>query len=988
MTTRTYRLTGLACAILAACCGCQGNKQLAQIEASYGLLLYVSPTGNDQHNGHAAQATAAGADGPFATLERARDEIRAIKAAGGLPPGGVCVILLAGRHERQTPFVLGEDDSGTAAAPICYRALPGAAVHLSGGRLVAGLAPVSDDALRQRLPPAARDHVRQLDLAAVGISGIGDYAVNPEHAVQLRIARADMQGEYTMGSIPPRQDDPLPERMELFWNDRPMEIARGPNADHVTVAEPLGENTRNVRGFISHVEGIFRYDGDYPQRWAGEPDAYVCGSWARDWAEQRHRIDKHDLAQRIISVAKPYHTYGYAKNKWFYGFNILAELDQPGEWYVDRASNTLLFWPPADADGATRLELSAAPRLIELTGVKHLSIRGIILEAARASAITMRDCVDCHVVGCTIRNVGCHAVVIEDGRDNSVAGCDLYNLGGGGVYLVGGDRKTLTPCNHAAINNHIHHYGRWDRMYRPAVALSGVGMRVAHNLIHDAPHAAIIFGGNDHVIEFNEIHSVCYESNDCGAIYAGRCWAIRGHVIRNNYLHHINGRKGLPCKGIYLDDSFAAAEVVGNVFHQVTFPIFLGGGRDNLFANNLFIDCPSSIYIDARALGWQKPHVDGRIKEAREKGTLRGIRFQEPPYSTRYPQLLTLLDDEPFYPKGNVITGNIFWRGNGEHITRMTHGQPISDRWWLVIDSKDPHVKEVITVENNLVDQDPRCVNAATGDFALRDDSPAQSIGFKPIPFAQIGLVNDDTRASWPALHRPRVMPAPPTPMRLILANTPPPAAKKSLRSGPPPVLTVPKTTSAPAIDGAITSAEWPTDGTCAIMPLDKSLYHEPVKFTSTAWLRHDGKALYIAVANDTDPQKPLVTDKRWAGSDAVEIALRFLREDEAEPQPTIVLRAYPNGRFESSGEARAPADLIQAAQRLCTVATAVASPSRWNAEFSVPLALFSDALAPNPRIACNISARKIADDSWAMWQGTGALTWETDKAGILDLAP
>ncbi|NLE56531.1 MAG: hypothetical protein GX617_16455, partial [Lentisphaerae bacterium] len=150
----------------------------------------------------------------------------------------------------------------------------------------------------------------------------------------------------------------------------------------------------------------------------------------------------------------------------------------------------------------------------------------------------------------------------------------------------------------------------------------------------------------------------------------------------------------------------------------------------------------------------------------------------------------------------------------------------------------------------------------------------------------------------------------------------------------------------------------------------------------------HDGKALYIAIANDTDPQKPLVTDKRWAGSDAVEIALRLLREDEAEPQPTIVLRAYPDGRFESSGEARAPADLIQAAQRLCTVATAVASPNRWIAEFSVPLALFSDALAPNPRIACNISARKIADDSWAMWQGTGALTWETDKAGILDLAP
>ena len=49
--------------------------------------------------------------------------------------------------------------------------------------------------------------------------------------------------------------------------------------------------------------------------------------------------------------------------------------------------------------------------------------------------------------------------------------------------------------------------------------LDGVGNRVAHNLIHHAPHQAIGFGGNDHVIEFNEIHNVCYESNDAGAIY-------------------------------------------------------------------------------------------------------------------------------------------------------------------------------------------------------------------------------------------------------------------------------------------------------------------------------------------------------------------------------------------------------------------------------------------------------------------------------------
>jgi molybdopterin-containing oxidoreductase family membrane subunit len=55
----------------------------------------------------------------------------------------------------------------------------------------------------------------------------------------------------------------------------------------------------------------------------------------------------------------------------------------------------------------------------------------------------------------------------------------------------------------------------------PAVILSGVGHRVSHNVIQDHPHCAILFSGNEHRIEYNEIHSVCYESNDAGAIYSG-----------------------------------------------------------------------------------------------------------------------------------------------------------------------------------------------------------------------------------------------------------------------------------------------------------------------------------------------------------------------------------------------------------------------------------------------------------------------------------
>jgi hypothetical protein len=58
-----------------------------------------------------------------------------------------------------------------------------------------------------------------------------------------------------------------------------------------------------------------------------------------------------------------------------------------------------------------------------------------------------------------------------------------------------------------------------------------------------------------------------------------------------------------------------------------------------------------------------------------------------------------------------------------------------------------------VTIENNLVDVDPKLVNQAAGDFQLRNDSPAWKMGFKRIPFEKIGLYEDENRASWPVEH-------------------------------------------------------------------------------------------------------------------------------------------------------------------------------------------------------------------------------------------
>ena len=618
-------------------------------------------------------------------------------------------------------------------------------------------------------------------------------------------------------------------------------------------------------------------------------------------------------------------------------------------------AGVLYFWPPRPVDQAT-VEVSMAPRLVTMTGTAHVTLRGLVFECARGTAVAMDKATRCRVVACTLRNLGMHAVTVTDGTENGVVGCDMHGMGAGGVYLVAGDRRTLVPAGHYAENNHIHHYGRWDRMYRPAIVFSGVGLRASHNLIHDAPHSAVIFGGNDHLIECNEIHSVCYESNDCGAIYAGRDWTIRGHVIRHNYLHHLYGRGGKVCRTIYLDDSFAAASVTGNVFYQTTYSIFLGGGRDNLFENNVFVDCPDALHIDARGLGWQKPHIDGRLKEVAEKGTLRGIKFREPPYSTRYPELLSLIEDEPMYPKGNVVRRNIFWPGTGENIRRQAGGTEPKDTWW---DHIEQRIRHLVTVEDNLVNVDPKFVDEAGCDFQLRPDSPAWQLGFERIPVEEIGLCRDADRASWPAVHAPRPLP----PSIPKPAAAPPAPVRRSFRTGPPPVLVVPR-------------------GAPEAMRIERGLYHEPAGPPSFAWFAHDGELLHVTLRNEVDPAKPLVLGQRWAKGDAVELALRNGSDGDA---PILVLRGYPDGRFESSAEANAPAETVRRAGEAVAFAARIQDAAIWTAEYRVPLALLG--VAPGERVACNVSVRKSAGPTWVMWQGTGGLTWEVAKGGFLELA-
>lgn len=674
--------------------------------ASVGEEYWVSTTGNDADVGTKEK--------PFGTLARARNAVRKAKESG-LPQGGVTVWLRGGVYRMDKTFELDAQDSGTAGAPVVYRSAPGEEVRLVGGRQVPSSAfkPATDREVLKRLGPSADGKVLQVNLKAVGIADYG------------KLTRR--------GGI---ERNTLPAALELFFNDRPMPLARWPNQGWTRIAAvpdgPKGER--------------FTYQGDRPRRWRKTEDIWVHGYMNRNWCDTYERVAALDPQSREVVTAEPHDYRGYKAGQRFLFLNVLEELDEPGEWYLDRATGTLYFWPLEPIEGGRVFVSLLETPLVVLHGCEHVTLRGLILECSRGSGVEIVGGYHNLVAGCTLRNIGTVAVAIggvvpdlerrtyndttftgNAGTDNGVVSCEIHDTGEYGIILGGGNRKTLEPGRNFALNNDIHHFGRWVRTYRPAVFLYGVGNRVAHNRIHDAPHTAVLFWGNDHVLELNEVFRVCTETGDAGAFYIGRDWSQRGHVIRYNYFHDLgaalHGESGFNAvMAVYLDDMACGTTVFGNIMCRINHAILMGGGRDNIVENNIFVDCPLAISLDDRGFYGSKDTLFAR---------LRAVNHDRPPYSTRYPALARILDGNPELPVGNVIARNISVR---------------SDFLSLSGGRMPEEIQKLVTVKDNFTEGDPGLVAPEKGDFRLKKDSPALKLGFRSIPFDQIGPSRDEYR--------------------------------------------------------------------------------------------------------------------------------------------------------------------------------------------------------------------------------------------------
>lgn len=636
--------------------------------------FFISKLGNDKNPGSI--------DKPFLTLEGARDAIRKLKSNGRLLHKNIVVYIRGGNYYRDKSFTLDSIDSGTANSTIIYKCYKNEKVIITGGVNldITKFSKVTEEGVLNRIiDKNARSHIYKCDLSTnnIDLSSLNDSIINAP---------------------------------ELFFNNKPLTLARWPNESYALTGKVTSNKSSKY---------IFEFKEDRPLLWRKAQDVWLFGYWCHNYDDNIVKMDSVNISNKQIAFSQSI-PYGIKESQRYYVFNLLEELDSPGEWYLDRVNKIIYLYPPSPIYKSTISLSQLKLPFITMNNTSYLTIEGLTFESGSNTAIVTSGGQNNTIVGCTIRNISKNAVTINGGHLNGVQSCDIYNTGTGGILINAGERSTLTAAQNYADNNNIYNYARIKKTYSAAVRLNGVGNKASHNKIHDAPHLAIEFRGNDHVIEYNEIYSVVEETDDAGAIYTGRDWTYRGNILRYNYLHDIQGTDGKYGKnGIYLDDSMSSAEVYGNVLENVDRAMLIGGGRDHIISNNLIINCRESIIFDERGITWETLYT--------LRKNLNQVPYQSDIWKTRYPKLYAMATDtNQGIPSGNTVIKNAIYNTNDPNIA------PSVIKYGTVSENST-----LSTTEYNMLRTSLYSGGKLEG-FVIKD--------FKSIPVGKIGIYNDKYR--------------------------------------------------------------------------------------------------------------------------------------------------------------------------------------------------------------------------------------------------
>jgi hypothetical protein len=665
--------------------------------------FFVSPKGKDTWSGKSAEPREN--DGPFATVARAREAVRALLKTQE-EPRRVRVVLRGGTYYLDSPLEFGPEDSGTEKAPVTYAAAEGEKVVLSGGHRLdgGGWGEIN----------GRKAWVMDIPEVKEGKWRFRQLFVNSARRPRPRLPK---QGEYRIESLPGYTGDFL----------------RNPTKEFVYAPGNIVPTWHNVRDV--EIVGITK------------------------WLDNRLPIDNVSPMTRTVTFDRPslFALLSGSEPGPYWVENVLEALDTSGQWYLDRPRGSLYYLPQSGEDmPSAEIIAPRLPRVVRVVGragapVHDLHFQGLIFSHTEwqppedyssslqagievPGALLFDYAERCAVTGCVIEHIGNYGVEVGVGcADIEIAHNQIRDVGAGGIRIGhffsweadgsgklterGRQRKAAMPKGpHSqritVADNEIAHCGRFTPEAVGVFVGDNANNKVIHNHIYDLFYSGISVGSvqdfgpsqaTGNLIEYNHVHDIGQGMlSDLGGIYTCSTPDTR---IRYNLVHDV-ARRDYGGWGIYLDEGSHDLLIQKNLVHRCQDgALFAHHNRDITAENNIL--------------------AFGRAAQV-DRGGIGGFE-------------LTFRRNLVFYKEGKAVgdygsakcgrdvcafDDNLYWNVSGKPALFGAKGL---DEWQTEGQDK----KSVIA--------DPLFVNPEKGDFRLRPKSPAEQIGFEPWDFSAVG---------------------------------------------------------------------------------------------------------------------------------------------------------------------------------------------------------------------------------------------------------